>query len=175
MSVMASQIISLTIVYSTVYSGAYVGNISAKRTSKLGVTGLCEENSPVTDVLPTQRASNAENVSIWWRHHILIANCTSPTWHLIQVVLSIIWELRTKYERNMFSYLKRQNESVIEVHGPLLCFDCDIVCSYMLQSIIISNVKKIGVTSPVSCFQNGFETQYDLLAVAQWTFCHNHC
>ena len=32
--------------------------------SKLHVSGLCEGNSPVT-----KRASNAENVSIWWRHH----------------------------------------------------------------------------------------------------------
>ena len=34
------------------------------------VTGLCERNSPVTDEFPAQRASNVENVSIWWRHHI---------------------------------------------------------------------------------------------------------
>ena len=27
-------------------------------------------NSPVTGEFPTQRASNAENVSIWWHHHI---------------------------------------------------------------------------------------------------------
>ena len=27
------------------------------------------ENSPVTAEFPAQRASNAENVSIWWRHH----------------------------------------------------------------------------------------------------------
>ena len=26
-------------------------------------------NSPVTGEFPAQRASNAENVSIWWRHH----------------------------------------------------------------------------------------------------------
>ena len=33
------------------------------------VTGICEGNSPVTSGFPAQRASNAENVSIWWRHH----------------------------------------------------------------------------------------------------------
>ena len=42
-----------------------------KKTSKLRVTGLCAGNSPVTGELPAQRASNAENVSIWWRHHEL--------------------------------------------------------------------------------------------------------
>ena len=34
--------------------------------SNFRVTGLCAGNSPV---IPTQRASYAENVSIWWRHH----------------------------------------------------------------------------------------------------------
>ena len=44
MSLMASQSTSLTIVYWTIYSGEF-GEFSA------------------------QMASNAENVSIWWRHH----------------------------------------------------------------------------------------------------------
>ena len=42
-----------------------------KKTSKLRVTGLCAENSPGTGEFPAQMASNAENVSIWWRHHVL--------------------------------------------------------------------------------------------------------
>ena len=41
----------------------------SKKTSKLRVTGLYEENSPVTGEFPAQRARNAENVFIWWRHH----------------------------------------------------------------------------------------------------------
>ena len=43
--------------------------VQIKKTSKLRVTGLCAGNSPVTGEFPTQRASNAENISIWWRHH----------------------------------------------------------------------------------------------------------
>ena len=43
----------------------------SKKTSKLRVTGLGEGNSPVTAGFPSQRSSNAENVSIWWRHHSL--------------------------------------------------------------------------------------------------------
>ena len=42
----------------------------SKETSKRRVTGLCARNSPGTGEFPAQRASNAENVSIWWRHHI---------------------------------------------------------------------------------------------------------
>ena len=43
----------------------------SKVTSKLRITGLCAWNSPVTGEFPAQRASNAENVSIWWRHHVV--------------------------------------------------------------------------------------------------------
>ena len=63
MSAMASQITSLTIANSTVYSGR------SKKTSKLRVSGLCAGISLATGEFPAQRASNAENVSIWWRHH----------------------------------------------------------------------------------------------------------
>ena len=41
----------------------------SKKTPKLSVTGLCEGNPPVIGVFPSQRANNAENVSIWWHHH----------------------------------------------------------------------------------------------------------
>ena len=53
---MASQITSLTIVYSTVYSGA--------DKKKVRAIGLCAGNPPVTGEFPAQRASNTENVSI---------------------------------------------------------------------------------------------------------------
>ena len=42
----------------------------SKKTSKLRVTVLCAGNSPGTSEFPTQMASNVENVSIWWRHHV---------------------------------------------------------------------------------------------------------
>ena len=42
----------------------------SQKTSKLRVTGLCAGNSPETGEFPTQMASNVENVSIWWRHHV---------------------------------------------------------------------------------------------------------
>ena len=61
MSTMASEITSLTIVYSIVYSGGD----QRKHESPASRAG----NSLVTCEFPAQRASNAENVSIWWRHH----------------------------------------------------------------------------------------------------------
>ena len=40
-----------------------------EKTSKLRVTGRCVGNSPVTSEFPAERASDADNVSIWWRHY----------------------------------------------------------------------------------------------------------
>ena len=62
MSAMTPHFTSLTIVYSTVWR-------RLKKTSKPRVAGLCAGNSPVTGEFSAQMASNAENVSIWWRNH----------------------------------------------------------------------------------------------------------
>ena len=51
----------------------------SKKTSKLRVTGLCVGNTPGTGEFPAQMASNAENVSIWWRH--------SETWKLCYIII----------------------------------------------------------------------------------------
>ena len=64
MGAIASKITDLTIVYSIVYSDA-----DQRKHQSSGVTGLCVGNSPGTGEFPAQTASNAENVSIWWRHH----------------------------------------------------------------------------------------------------------
>ena len=41
----------------------------SRKTSKLRVTGLCGQNSPVIGEFPAKRIGNAKNISIWWRHH----------------------------------------------------------------------------------------------------------
>ena len=42
--------------------------VHRKKISKLRVHGLCKGNPPLTAGFHSQKASNAENVSIWWRH-----------------------------------------------------------------------------------------------------------
>ena len=42
----------------------------SKKTSKLYITVLCEGNPLVTDGIPSQRATNEENVFIWSHHHV---------------------------------------------------------------------------------------------------------
>ena len=62
----------------------------SKKTSKLRAIGLCEGNPPVTGGFPSQRASNAENVSNWWRHHNIYFSRTMHHSQLaIHTVLSI--------------------------------------------------------------------------------------
>ena len=43
----------------------------SKKISKLRVTDLCAGNSPVTGEFLAHMTSNAENFTIWWRHHVL--------------------------------------------------------------------------------------------------------
>ena len=63
MGAVASQITSLTIAYSTVYSGADQRKLqnSASLAFAWGIHRW----------IILQMASNAENVSIWWRHHAI--------------------------------------------------------------------------------------------------------
>ena len=72
----------------------------SKKTSKLRVTGLCAGNSPVTGEFPAQMASNAENASIWWRHH----DQRSSYWqYMVNNVLFFTWT-----NSCLLSYLKKR-------------------------------------------------------------------
>ena len=62
----------------------------SKKTPKLRVTGICEGKSSVTGEFLAQRASNAENVSIWWRHHTNGLLAQGLSWALRQT-----WKLRS--------------------------------------------------------------------------------
>ena len=77
MGAMASQIISLAIIYSTVHSGADQRKHQSSA-SLAFVPGI--HRWPVKS--PEQMASNAENVSIWWRHHAMDLSWPSR-WNLV--------------------------------------------------------------------------------------------
>ena len=68
MGKMASQITSLTIVYSAVYLSA-----DLRKHQSCAPLAFVWGNSPGTGEFPTQRASNAEDIFIWWRHHVWIS------------------------------------------------------------------------------------------------------
>ena len=69
MSAIVSQITSLTIIYSTVYSFANQRNKAPRHWPLCG-------SSQVTGEFSEQMASNAKIFSIWWRHHCLNAYWT---------------------------------------------------------------------------------------------------
>ena len=80
MSTRASQITSLTIVYSTIYSGADQ-RIHESSASLAFVRGIYQGlvNSP------QQMGSNRENVSIRWRHHGICQSLVSSTHKWLEV------------------------------------------------------------------------------------------
>ena len=100
MGMMASQITSLMIVYSTIYSRRRL-----KKTSKLRITGLCAGNSPGTGEFPAQMVSNTENVSIWWRHH----DTNTYMCHMTSVSSHIKSEQSGHHFAHIFKYTSSKN------------------------------------------------------------------
>ena len=95
MSATASQITSLTIVYSTVHSDADERKLQSSASLAFGTGDRW---------LPAQRASNAENVSTWWRHHDYDSfsqwgpqQMRFDVWDLIVLVLCKL--VRTQYHQ----------------------------------------------------------------------------
>ena len=86
----------------------------SKKTSKLRVTGLCAGNSPGTGEFPAQRASNAENVSIWWRHYV--SWWRMKQWHRRIVILT--WFTPTTLE-----------DLTVKSHSGNIAYNaCDNLC-----------------------------------------------
>ena len=98
MGTMAFQITSLTIVYSTVYSGTYQRKHQSSA-SLAFVWGI-----HVTGEFPAQMASNAENISIWWRHHVEPMATTKPT---TVACTSMSLSMET-FELNLFTACAKQ-------------------------------------------------------------------
>ena len=80
MGAIASQITSLTIVYSTVYADAD----QRKHQSSASLAFVRPPGE-----FPAQMASNAENVSIWWRHHD--KHRMKWSWEAINIVKQKYW------------------------------------------------------------------------------------
>ena len=84
MSAMASQITSISTFCSAVCSGTH-------KKSKLRVTGLCEGNPPVTGGFLSQKTTNAENISIWWRQwkmHRNVVRAIREVWIISTLFMS---------------------------------------------------------------------------------------
>ena len=112
----------------------------SKKTSKLRVTGLCVGNSPGTGEFPAQMASNAENVSIWWRHHAIF--------RVTSELLCLFGKLN----------ISRRTRKVNITHGPLQWrhngrdsvsnhqpHDCFLNCSFRRRSKKTSKLRVTGL------------------------------
>ena len=114
MSAMASQITSVSIVCSTVGSGAD----QRKHQSSASLVFVWE----FTGGLPAQKASNAENVFIWWRHHVSYSSYHTYTvgHKILQYVKCDLWMLI--YKRN--GYI-----DVVKLYCGWLAIDLQIFSS----------------------------------------------
>ena len=74
----------------------------SKKTSKVRVTGLCAGNSPGTGEFSAHMASNAGNVFISWRHHVV--NASVHVYHDNFQILTAI-EMETNY-RGIIAHLE---------------------------------------------------------------------
>ena len=141
MGTMASQITSITIVYLTVYSGA-----DRRKHPSSASLALCAGNSPVTGEFPAQMASNAENDSVWWRHHgaklanIAKAVCWGPFQNSLLTLLfrsfyifSSIWNLHLsiygqdishRISKSTFEILRKITYPCIERYYYILHWNC---------------------------------------------------
>ena len=76
----------------------------SKKTSKLRVTGLCAGNSPGTGEFPAQMTSNAEIVSIWWRHHGHHARNNNYSKNYLMVNRFNWVRIRRSFEKNYLTF-----------------------------------------------------------------------
>ena len=100
MGAMASQITSLRIVYSTVYSGADQRKYQSSAPLAF-VRGIYRW--PVNSI--AQMASNAESVPTWWRHHIASALHNNTHCLLLPHPPAIKAEQWVQFEAVQFEYL----------------------------------------------------------------------
>ena len=97
----------------------------SKKISKLRVNCL-SGNSLVTGEFPTQMASNAENVSIWLRHHVVKNACGS---RFVMFVLnlinsgSIVMRWRIRWLQWLWSLETMIHETSKMAHG-VACYGC---------------------------------------------------
>ena len=100
----------------------------SKKSSKLRVTGLCVGNSPMTGEFPAQMASNAENVSIGWRHHdanvMLVdvnGSSASPVCYRSHHMKNIWKKYLEDYDTDKLTLETKQNTSQVGRKNIAIC------------------------------------------------------
>ena len=117
----------------------------SKKTSKLRVTGLCAGNSRVTGEFRVQRASNAKNVSIWWRHHDNVLNGIIS--QFCECVVCWQWSRNCNFSNGRLSSTHEN------VSGYMINLDCYTVLAWWQEDCLW-------------CMQHGPLTRYIYLRIA---------
>ena len=120
----------------------------SKLTSKLRVTGLCAGNSPVTGEFPAQKASNAENVSNWWRHHDIIEYITPSDQSGPYLCVRINSGLRPM-----------RSESPVEISEMTSVNDCKILY-FLIQVLDTELLTHCGRDKIADIFQMTFSNDF---------------
>ena len=118
----------------------------SKKSSKFCVTGLCEGNT-VTYGFPSQRASNAENVSIWWCHHVMKKGFAISVWWMARnanLCISIAEKKTLQHLKDKQRVLMHRHQGLNVRHGLchiymrylyiyelFIAFVCFVVCSLL--------------------------------------------
>ena len=91
----------------------------SRKTSKLHVTGLCVWNSPEAGEFPAKMASNAENVSIWWRHHGQI--------HLLQPITCFVMHKWSATESSSLCHVAINSTNLLSSSVAYLATLCKLI------------------------------------------------
>ena len=116
----------------------------SQKTSKLCVTGICEGNLPVTGEFPTQMASSAENVSIWWRHHGVRVWWMSISYKIMGVI--------TYPSRNLSWMTVKWPPAGNTVYPKKYAHGFVVLCFVVVMQSFIMNSHKVFIHIHQGCF-----------------------
>ena len=115
-------------------------------------------NSPVTGEFPVQRASNAENISIWWRHHDNL-----EAWDGLTLVFTLVIYLSSILDHDQAVY------GIINLFQKQILHWSRILNQFvMLRKKIISHRSR-GIFNPCIIWWFHIHGQYDKHDTCAWT------
>ena len=157
MSSMAYQITGVSIVYSTFVQAQIKEIIEAPR------HGICEGNSPLTNEFPTQRASNAETVFIWWRHIVYLhrlsqrgRSLSTTIWYRALAGWMDIRKWCKSFQNLIYRPLLGDNLKIVICYAEAWNVFFTIV--YYCHVIYVTSTKKIQLSTSymLSCYLHGY-------------------
>ena len=134
-------------------------------THSLRVTGLCVGNSRVTGEFPAQMTSNAENGSIWWRHHEYTTKficfqleLTHTRMYLINSFLLPIAMVCFRFLTVPFMYWKFGKHFEVSVYTVTSALPFEI--NYGAVGLIMLNLYRMTQQCPHTCGVRSLEEMY---------------